>query len=320
MIGGGAMTGRGSLIRLLLLALIWGSSFLWIKLALHGLSPVQLVLVRLAMGAAVLLLYCRARRIQLPRGVRRWMHLAAAAVVANSVPYLLFAVGEQSVDSSLAGTLNATTPLWTVALALATRQDRRLGAARGAGLLIGFGGALLVMAPWQAGGAAWGALACLAAAGCYGISYIYTGRYLVGWGHDPIAMVAAQLVAATVLLLAVLPFAGTQPVQLRADALVGVVVLGALGTGVAYALNYRLVVDDGPTAASAVTYLLPVTSVLLGAVFLGEALRWHVAVGLVLALLGVAATRRDAPAHPRGRRSQMPRRRTAPAPVAANRT
>ncbi len=289
------MINRGSLLRLSLLALVWGSSFLWIKLALRSLSPVQIVLVRLALGALVLLVFCRLRGLALPRGARRWSHLAVAALVANSVPYLLFAVGERTVDSSLAGVLNTTTPLWTITIGLAAQQERRVGGARGTGLVVGFAGALLVLSPWHATADVWGALACLGAALCYGIAYVYTGRYLSGWGVNPVAMVAGQLVAATALMAVVTPLAGTQPIHPRADALVGLAILGVLGTGIAYALNYRLVIDDGPTAASTVTYLLPVVSVLLGVAFLHEVLSFHVAVGLVLALLGVAMTRRRPP-------------------------
>src|SRR5262249_47310966 len=94
------------------------------------------------------------------------------------------------------------------------------------------------------------------------------------------------------------PFTGTGPIQPRADALIGVAILGAAGTGLAYALNYRLTIDDGPTAASTVTYLLPGVSVLLGVAFLGEPLPWHVLLGLVLALLGVGMIRRPAAVKP----------------------
>ena len=113
-----------SLARLALLALLWGSSFLWIKLALDGLSPVQLVLVRLALSAAVLLLVVRVRRLRLPRDRTTWLHLTVAALVANAIPYLLFAIGEQTVSSSLAGALNATTPLWTLGIGLAARKGQ----------------------------------------------------------------------------------------------------------------------------------------------------------------------------------------------------
>ena len=109
---------RSALPRIGLLALIWGSAFLWIKLADRGFSAVEVTLARLALGAAVLFAIVRVRREAIPRSGPLWMHIAVAALFANAMPYLLFAVAEQTVDSSTAGIINATTPLWTVVLAL----------------------------------------------------------------------------------------------------------------------------------------------------------------------------------------------------------
>jgi len=284
---------RGSIVRVITLALLWGSSFLWIKVALRGLSPVQIVVVRLALGALVLLAILACRGVRLPRQPALWGHLTVAAFFANAVPYLLFAIGEQNVDSSIAGVLNATTPLWTVALALATGHDRRVSAGHASGLALGFAGTLLSFSPWRSGSeiASWGGLACLLAAASYGVSYIYMDRHLAGQGIEPIVLSASQLVAATGLLALVTPFAGLQPVHLRLDALASVAILGALGTGAAYVLNYRLITDEG-SHASIVTYLLPVVSVLLGALVLSEPLTAPVVGGVAVVLLGVALARR----------------------------
>ena len=127
--------------RLALLAAVWGSSFLWIELALRGLSPVEVTLGRLLLGATALFVIVAVRRYPLPRSLSLWSHIAVAALFANAAPYLLFALGEQNVSSSTAGILNATTPLWTIVVALVTRHERRLPAARAAGLLVGFAGA-----------------------------------------------------------------------------------------------------------------------------------------------------------------------------------
>ena len=124
---------RASVIRLALLACLWGASFLFIKVALRGLSPVQIVLGRLALGAAVLLVVVALRREPLPRSRTQWGHLAVAAVVANIIPYFLFGWGEQRISSALAGVLNATTPLFTLVFALATRTEPRTTAIRVAG-------------------------------------------------------------------------------------------------------------------------------------------------------------------------------------------
>jgi len=144
---------------------------------------------------------------------RRFIGLSATgllALVANALPYLLFAIGEQTVSSSLAGALNATTPLWTLGIGLAARTERQVTTLRVVGLLVGFAGALVILAPWNApsAGTIGGALACLGAAASYGLSYVYMGRRLAGRGLSPLVLSAAQLTAATGLLLVVTPLAG----------------------------------------------------------------------------------------------------------------
>src|SRR6266511_3899560 len=112
-----------SLARLGLLACLWGSNFLFIKVAVEGLSPILVVVARMLLGAAVLLSFVAMRRERLPAR-RLWVHLAVAALVANVIPYFLFSWGEQRVSSATAGVLNATTPLFTVLLVLITRTER----------------------------------------------------------------------------------------------------------------------------------------------------------------------------------------------------
>ncbi|MDU0291670.1 DMT family transporter [Saccharothrix longispora] len=280
------------------LALLWGSSFLWIKIALTGLSPVQIALARTVLGAGVLVVLLRVGGQRLSRDRAVWGHLALAAVFGNVVPFVLFAVGEQTVDSGVAGVLNATTPLWALAIGLVLGTERGGGAVRLVGLALGFAGTLLIFAPWErAGLASWGALACLLAAASYAVSYSYVGRTVAGRGSTPLQLSATQLVAASGLTALVVPAGGLQPVHLDWRPLVAVAVLGVFGTGVAFALNYRLIQDVGATDATTVGYLLPVVSVLLGAAFLGEALDARVVLGMVVVLVGVALTRkRRAPA------------------------
>jgi drug/metabolite transporter (DMT)-like permease len=284
---------RAGLLRLATLALIWGTSFLWIKVALRGLSPGQIVFARLSLGAAVLLGFVWARGTALPRGTRTWGHLCVAALFANVIPYLLFAYGEQEVDSAIAGVLNATTPLWTVVFATAVGLEARPRARKLGGLGLGFAGALVIFEPWQAGSQvlSWGGLACLAAAGAYGVSFVYMARFLAGRGLTPLALAAGQLVAASALSLVALGALGWDAPAVRADALVSVAILGVLGTGAAYVLNYRLIVVDGASAASVVTYLIPVVAAVVGAAALHETLPWNVVGGMVVVLVGVALAR-----------------------------
>ncbi|MBW4716050.1 EamA family transporter [Saccharothrix sp. SC076] len=276
------------------LALLWGSSFLWIKIALTGLSPVQIALVRTLLGAAVLVVLLHVRGQRLPRGRTAWRHLLVAATFANAIPFILFAIGEQTVDSGVAGVLNATTPLWTLAIGLLLGFERQRHPARLAGLGLGFAGTLLIFAPWEkAGLASWGALACLAAAASYAVAYTYIGRTISGRGMSSMQLSAAQLTAASGLTALAVPVGGLQPVHLSWQPLVAVAVLGVFGTGFAFVLNYRLIEDEGATNATTVGYLLPVVSVLLGAAFLGEAIGVRVVVGMVVVLVGVALTRKQ---------------------------
>jgi drug/metabolite transporter (DMT)-like permease len=152
---------------------------------------------------------------------------------------------------------------------------------------------VLILAPWQGATAGtWGAVACGAAALSYGISFVFMDRFLAGRGIPPVALAGSQLLAGAGLLALVVPFAGLQPVSLDLPVIAAILILGAVGTGIAYVLNYRLITDDGATVASTVTYLIPVAAVALGVVVLGEPLHLNVLAGMVVVLAGIALTRR----------------------------
>lgn len=270
------------------LALLWGSGFLWIKLALAGLTPVQVTVLRCVLGAGVLLVLARFARQRLPRDRGTWGRLVVAALFCNTLPFALFSIGEQTVDSGIAGVLNATTPLWSVLIA--TALGERLRPVRLAGLGLGFAGVLVIFAPWHRHGlASWGALALLAAAASYAVAFAYMGRHLTNRG-EPLAMSAAQLAAATGLAALALPAGGLEWAP-TTGALLAVAVLGIAATGITFYLNYRVIEDEGPTAAATVGYLLPVVSVALGAIVLDEPVGPRVVAGMAVVLVGVALTR-----------------------------
>ncbi|NNN33447.1 DMT family transporter [Streptomyces sp. S3(2020)] len=279
-----------STVRMAVLALLWGSGFLWIKLALnHGLSPAQITVVRCALGTVTLLVLARAAGQRLPRSRAVWGHLVVAALFCNAIPFALFAVGEQHLDSGIAGVLNATTPLWSLLIGLLLGTDRGLHPVRLAGLLLGFAGTVLIFAPWDRSGLlSWSALALLGAAASYAVAFAYMARKLTD-KQAPMAMSAAQLLMATGWTTLSLPVAG--PVDADLTALLAVTALGVLGTGVTFYLNYRLIADEGATTAATVGYLLPVVSVSLGAVLLDEQVGIRVLLGMVVVLVGVAMTR-----------------------------
>ena len=200
------MRSWSSWVRFAALALVWGSSFLWIKIALGALSPLQLSLARLALGAGTLLVLCLVTRTRSsPATGAPGCASACPRYSATRCRSPCSASAEQTVSSGVAGVLNATTPLWALLIALTIRSERRPGWLRLTGLLLGFAGTLVIFAPWQESGlASWGALACLIAALSYAISYTYIGRYLVGT-VSPIAMSGAQLSLATGLTALGLP-------------------------------------------------------------------------------------------------------------------
>ncbi len=277
------------------LALLWGSSFLWIKLALGSLAPLQISLVRTFFGALVLVVVLATAKMSLPRDKRIWAHMLFVATFGSVIPFTLFAFGGQTVDSGVSGVLNSTTPLFALTIGLVLGTEKISNVVRMLGLGLGFAGVLLIFAPWQQANsiASWGAVLCLLGAASYAVGYTYAGRFLVNTGASSTQLAAMQLTTALGLLVLALPFGGLQAPHLHWVGVAAVIVLGIFGTGVAFILNYRVIADEGATTATTVGYLLPVVSVLLGAIFLGEQLNARVVAGMLVVLLGVALTRRQ---------------------------
>ncbi|MDY7228337.1 DMT family transporter [Hyalangium rubrum] len=283
------MSGR-NLIRLGVLACIWGASFLLIKLALGGLSPIQIVLGRLTAGAVVLLIVALSQRKTLPREPTFWLHLTVMALVANIIPFFLFGWGQLRISSSLAGVLNATTPLFTMILAGLFLPEERFSSARISGLLLGFVGVAVIINPWHSGQAMdsiAGQLACLGAAVCYGVSFVYARKFITGRRLAPVALSAGQISLAALLLWIAAPGIARGEMNLTPVVVGSVGILGAIGTGVAYLLVYRLVEETGATSASLVTYVIPIVAVTLGVLVLDEPLSWRLFAGAGLVITGV---------------------------------
>ncbi|HKN98345.1 MAG TPA: DMT family transporter, partial [Pseudonocardiaceae bacterium] len=245
------------------------------------------------LGAAVIVGLALLTRTSLPSGWRDWVRIIPPAVFGSALPFTLFAIGERSVDSGVAGVLNATTPLWALLLTMLVGTERHVGLLRTVGLLVGFGGTLLIFAPWHAAGlASWGALACLLAAISYALSYTYISRFLLG-RMSSVTLSAAQLTGGAVLVAVIAPATGgLDQVHLGVGPLVAVTILGVFGTGIAQVMNNRLLADEGVMTATSVGYLLPVVSVLLGALFLHEDLNARILIGMVVVLAGVALSRK----------------------------
>jgi drug/metabolite transporter (DMT)-like permease len=262
----------------------------------------------MVIGAGFLLLVLWfLERKRLPRSPTVWVHLAVSAAVANAIPYLLFTVAEQEISSSSAGIINCTTPLWTMIIAWVSGQESGVrDARRVGGMLVGFLGCMLIFSPWRTGSdiMSLGGLECLIASMFLAMGYVYMARFLANRGDSPLMLSACQLTAASALLAPALLAEGLSAPHLRVDALVALGILGLLGTGAAYILNYRIISDHGSVAASVVTYLLPVVSIILGTSVLGEHLTPTMLAGMITVFAGVAFTSARPAASGRGRSPQ----------------
>jgi drug/metabolite transporter (DMT)-like permease len=277
----------------LALAAIWGSSFLFIKVGLRELHPVYITLGRVGFGALTLGLILLVTRTRLPRDLATWGHLAFCGVVGVAVPFTLFGYGEQHVASVLAGIWNATTPLATLPVAVLIFGTERMSRRRLIGLGLGFVGVLTILGVWRgaAGNDLVGQLECFGAALCYAVAIPYQRRFLAGRAESGVALAAGQLIVATALLAVVAPLvAGPPPTTLSLPVVASVAALGALGTGIAFALNFRVIRLAGATTSASVTYLAPLWATAVGFFVLGERLAWYQPVGAAIVLVGVGTS------------------------------
>ncbi len=277
-------------VRFGVLSLIWGFSFLLIKVGTEAYAPFQVTLGRLVFGTVVVAAVLVVKRERLPRGTRTWLHLTVAALLLNALPFSLFAYAELTIPSTLAGICNATSPLWGMALSLVALSEDRPTRRRVAGLGIGFLGVLTVLGAWQgfSGLDFTGTAMALLASLSYPVGWIYVRRTLAGSGHSNLSLTGAQLLLATAELAVVTPLFTSFPDSFPVVPLLAIVALGALGTGLAFLLQYSLVSDVGPTTAQMVTYFVPVIATAAGVAVLGESLSWSTPVGAVIVLAGAA--------------------------------
>ncbi|WP_121710259.1 DMT family transporter [Streptomyces sp. E5N91] len=294
-------------LRFGLLSLVWGFSFLFMKVGTESFAPFQVTLGRLAFGTAVVAAAMAVKRERLPRGAWTWLHLTVAGFLLNALPFSLFAFSELTIPSSLAGICNATSPLWGMALSLVALSEDRPTRRRVAGLGIGFLGVLTVLGVWQGfhGLDVTGTALALLASFSYPVGWIYVRRTLAGSSHSHLSLTGAQLGLATLQLAVVTPLFTSVPTSFPVLPLLAVAALGVLGTGLAFLIQYDLVAEVGPTTAQMVTYFTPVIATAAGVALLGESLSWSTPVGAAVVLAGAALTQ----SRPRADRAG-----TAPAP------
>jgi len=283
--------------RFLLLTAIWGASFLFIKLGLEALAPAQLVLARLAIGALVVSVVMAVRGERWPRSPRIWGHMLIAAVLQNTLPFMLIAHAELHLPTTVVAICNATVPLFTVAIAAIALPDERPGLRRLIGLGVGFAGVFVVLGAWHARGPdPRYALLVLAGTACYALGGVHMRKATAGSGLSGLSLTAAQLALGAAQMAVIVPWTTTLPTALPLRVVLAVGTLGALGTSFAYVLQYELLRRAGATVASTVTYCLPIVSIALGVIVLDEPLAWNAPLGAAIIIAGALLSRARAKA------------------------
>jgi len=278
-------------ILFLTLGFLWGSSYLWIKIGLESLPPLTLISGRLLLGGAFLAVVVAIARQPLPRERRQYGHLLVMAVVNIVMPFILITVGEQSIDSALASILTATVPLTVIVLAPMFLPDERITLPKIAGLALGFAGVIMLVAPDLVNlsdSDLTGELMMLGAAICYGIGNVYSKRNVRGL--RPMIPALFQVVFAAVIVVPMAlavehPIGSVQPAP---SAIVAVIWLGILGSGVAYLCYFTILAHWGATRTSMVAYLLPVVGIALGAAVMQDPVTVNRIVGTGLIIAGIA--------------------------------
>lgn len=274
----------------LLLGAAWGSSFMWIKIAVQDVGPFALVGWRLLFGSLGMAVVLRLRGTALPRGWSTWRDLAALGLINTALPFVLISWGEQTVDSAVASILNSTVPLFTLMIAQFFLPDEGMDRRRVSGLLLGFVGVLLLMSRDLTGGvqaSLIGQLAVLAASLSYAAAAVFSRRRLGDVNHLVQAFVPMLAADAVVWSLA-WPLEGGDLLPATGLTWLALVWLGLLGSCLAYILYFSLLERVGPTRTTLVTYLIALFGVVLGVLFLGEQLDAALVGGGALVIAGIA--------------------------------
>lgn len=284
--------GRVEWAMLGVLAFIWGSAFLFIKVAVASFDPLTYVWIRLIIAAAALALFLKmaGHHLRFPKAV--WAAVGILALLNNVVPFLLFGWGTQHIASGLAAILQATTPIFGVLAAHVATTDERLTRARLIGVTVGFGGVAAMIGPQLAGDEGnhlLAQLACLLASVLYALAGIYARRFKA-MGVNPMQLAAAQFIAGAILLAPVaLAFGqsfGTLPTSWQAWG--SVVTLSLVCSALAYVIFFRLIERAGATNSLLVTLLVPPVAIMVGSLVLGERLGVNQLLGLLLIGVGLA--------------------------------
>lgn len=270
------------------LGLIWGSSFLWIKIAVQEVGPNTLVAYRALFGLLFGIVIIFFQRTKWPSSFKEWWPLLVLGLTNIAIPFFLISWGEQVIDSGVASILDATVPLFTILVAHFLLHDDKMTVPKVAGLLMGFAGVVVLMSRdiGASSGSLLGQLAVIVACIFYAASSIIARKYTED--TPAIFRSAGPLVSGTAVMW-LASFLFESPIKVPDTSLIWIALLwlGILGSGVAFILLYYLIHEIGPTRTTMVTYLFPLSGVTLGVIFLHEALTWEVLTGAVLIILSL---------------------------------
>ena len=276
---------------LVTLSVLWGGAFFFGKVAVAELPPLTVALGRVGIAAAILIVLMRLTGTVLPASLAGWRPFAVMGFLNNALPFGLILWGQTHIPSGLAAILNATTPLFTVLIAHVVTADEKITPARMAGLIFGLAGVVVLIGPdllREFGAHVAAQFACLGAAVSYALSGIYGRRFR---GTPALTVATGQLVASTVMLTPLVLWLD-QPWQLPLPSLPAsgaIFGLAALSSALGYVIYFRVLASAGATNVLLVTFLMPISAILLGVLVLGEQLSDRHFVGIAVIAIGLAA-------------------------------
>lgn len=283
-----------SSIELLLLAAIWGSSFMFMRVGAPEFGPIMFTALRTGI-AALFLYFCLVKYKQKEALKGRWQQIFIVGTLNTAIPFALFGYATLTLTAGTTSVLNATTPMFGAIVAYIWFKDK-LSVSATFGLILGFIGVYLLVSEnihlpnsesTGSNNVLLPTLAAMLAALCYGISANYTKKHFSG--IKPLALAAGSQISATTLLIPISLFFIPDDIP-SSSAIISVILIGIICTGFAYILFFRLIAQLGPTKAISVTYLIPAFGILWGALFLGETISLTMLIGGIVILLGVALT------------------------------
>ena len=274
---------------LILLSVLWGGSFFFVEVALRGLQPFTLVFLRVSIAAVILTVVVHACGMRFPKAAGTWLEFLLMGAVNNAIPFCLIAWGQTRIDSGIASILNATTPIFTVLLAHYLTRDERLSFNKLWGVGLGFIGVFVLFRPQLSNGFSWqglGQAAVLAAALCYSLAGIFGKRFKE---VPPIVTSAGMLTCSSFLMLPLALATGVPAAGgISFEVVAAVAGLAAVSTAAAYLLYFRILSTAGATNVLLVTFLIPVSALILGVGILGEVLQVNDVAGMFCIFAGLA--------------------------------